>query len=104
MSELKLFGQGEMHLRVTAERLADRFGVTIQSQKPSVAYRESIRDAVSGEGGTRSNRAAMASLATSLSRSRPRAAARALPSPRGCMAERCRGSIFLLSKRARATP
>ena len=30
MSELKLFGQGEMHLRVTAERLADRFGVTIQ--------------------------------------------------------------------------
>ena len=30
MSEMKLFGQGEMHLRVTSERLADRFGVSIQ--------------------------------------------------------------------------
>ena len=50
MSELKLFGQGEMHLRVTAERLADRFGVTIQAGKPSVAYRESIRDAVTVRG------------------------------------------------------
>jgi elongation factor G len=50
MSELKLFGQGEMHLRVTTERLADRFGVTIQAQKPSVAYRESIRDPVTVRG------------------------------------------------------
>jgi elongation factor G len=50
MSELKLFGQGEMHLRVTTERLADRFGVTIQAHKPSVAYRESIRDPVTVRG------------------------------------------------------
>ena len=50
MSELKLFGQGEMHLRVTSERLADRFGVTIQANKPSVAYRESIRDPVTVRG------------------------------------------------------
>ncbi len=50
MSELKLFGQGEMHLRVTIERLADRFGVTVETQKPTVAYRESIRDAVTVRG------------------------------------------------------
>ncbi len=50
MSELKLLGQGEMHLRVTTERLADRFGVTIQTQKPSIAYRETIRDAVTVRG------------------------------------------------------
>src|SRR5271167_4299456 len=50
MSELKLFGQGEMHLRVTTERLADRFGVTINSHKPTVAYRETIRDAVTVRG------------------------------------------------------
>ena len=50
MSELKLYGQGEMHLRVTSERLADRFGVTIQTQRPAVAYRETIRDAVSVRG------------------------------------------------------
>ncbi len=50
MSELKLLGQGEMHLRVTTERLADRFGVTIETQKPSIAYRETIRDAVTVRG------------------------------------------------------
>jgi elongation factor G len=50
MSELKLHGQGEMHLRVTTERLADRFGVTIQTHKPAVAYRETIRDAVAVRG------------------------------------------------------
>ncbi len=48
--ELKLFGQGEMHLRVTAERLADRFGVAVETTKPSVAYRETIRDAVTVRG------------------------------------------------------
>ena len=37
-------------MRATAERLADRFGVTIQSHKPSVAYRESICDAVTVRG------------------------------------------------------
>jgi elongation factor G len=50
MSEMKLFGQGEMHLRVTSERLADRFGVTIHTQKPTVAYRETIRDPVTVRG------------------------------------------------------
>jgi elongation factor G len=50
MFEMKLYGQGEMHLRVTTERLADRFGVTIHTQKPTVAYRETIRDAVTVRG------------------------------------------------------
>ena len=50
MSEMKLYGQGEMHLRVTTERLADRFGVSIHTNKPTVAYRETIRDAVTVRG------------------------------------------------------
>jgi elongation factor G len=48
--ELKLFGQGEMHLRVTSERLAARFGVAVDAKRPSVAYRETIRDAVTARG------------------------------------------------------
>ncbi|MGD0639958.1 MAG: elongation factor G [Roseiarcus sp.] len=48
--ELKLMGQGEMHLRVIAERLAERFGVAVDSAKPSVAYRETIRDGVTVRG------------------------------------------------------
>jgi len=49
-SELKLHGQGEMHLRVTVERLAARFGVDIETTRPSVAYRETIRETVQARG------------------------------------------------------
>jgi elongation factor G len=48
--ELKLMGQGEMHLRVTIERLGARFGVAVETKKPSIAYRETIRAAVSARG------------------------------------------------------
>ncbi len=48
--ELKLLGQGEMHLRVVSERLAERFGVAVDAKKPSVAYRETIRDGVTVRG------------------------------------------------------
>jgi elongation factor G len=41
--EVVAWGQGEMHLRVTTERLADRFGVAITTQKPTVGYRETIK-------------------------------------------------------------
>jgi elongation factor G len=37
------WGQGEMHLRVAAERLSDRFGVAVTTHKPTVGYRETIR-------------------------------------------------------------
>jgi elongation factor G len=44
--EVVLWGQGEMHLRVATERLADRFGVSIVKQPPTVGYRETIRKPV----------------------------------------------------------
>ncbi len=44
--EVVLWGQGEMHLRVATERLADRFGVAIVKQPPTVGYRETIRKGV----------------------------------------------------------
>src|SRR6202048_2088694 len=40
--EVVMWGQGEMHLRVGTERLADRFGVPIVTRKPTVGYRETI--------------------------------------------------------------
>ena len=49
-SEMKLYGQGEMHLRVTIERLDDRFGVKVDTRKPTVAYRETIRETVTVHG------------------------------------------------------
>lgn len=50
MSQIKLYGQGEMHLRVALERLQSRFGVTVDVSKPSVAYRETIRHKVTVRG------------------------------------------------------
>ena len=48
--EMRLHGQGEMHLRVALERLAARFGVAVEARKSAVAYRETIRGSVSLRG------------------------------------------------------
>ncbi len=42
-AETILGGQGEMHLRVTLERLTNRFGVSVETREPQVAFRETIR-------------------------------------------------------------
>ncbi len=41
--EVVVWGQGEMHLRVATERLAERFGVSIVRRPPTVGYQETIR-------------------------------------------------------------
>ena len=48
--EMVLWGQGEMHLRVATERLAERFGVPVSTQPPAVGYRETIRKPISIRG------------------------------------------------------
>jgi len=48
--EVVIWGQGEMHLRVAAERLADRFMVPVTTRPPSVGYRETIRKPVTQRG------------------------------------------------------
>ncbi len=48
--EVVLWGQGEMHLRVVTERLAERFGIAIEKRKPSVGYRETIKKGVQQRG------------------------------------------------------
>ena len=44
--EVVLWGQGEMHLRVATERLADRFGVAVSTRRPSVGYNETIKKGI----------------------------------------------------------
>jgi elongation factor G len=44
--EVIMWGQGEMHLRVATERLADRFSVPIVTRKPTVGYRETIKKGI----------------------------------------------------------
>ena len=50
LSEIKLLGQGEMHLRVALERLAARYNVAVEVHKPAVAYKETIRHQVAVRG------------------------------------------------------
>jgi elongation factor G len=48
--EVVIWGQGEMHLRVATERLADRFQVPVNTRPPTVGYRETIRKSISIRG------------------------------------------------------
>jgi elongation factor G len=48
--EVIMWGQGEMHLRVAGERLADRYGVPVLTSRPSVGYRETIKTPIQQRG------------------------------------------------------
>jgi elongation factor G len=48
--ETRLTGQGEMHLRVALERLAAKYGIAVVSRPPRIAYKETIRAAVTVRG------------------------------------------------------
>ena len=48
--DVVIWGQGEMHLRVATERLADRFAVPVSTRPPTVGYRETIRKPISIRG------------------------------------------------------
>ncbi len=46
VSQIILWGQGEMHLRVTLERLQRRFGIKAQTGKRQIPYKETIRKSI----------------------------------------------------------
>jgi elongation factor G len=48
--ETVVWGQGEMHLRVATERLAERFGIAIERRRPTVGYRETIKRQIQQRG------------------------------------------------------
>jgi len=48
--ELILRGQGEIHLQVAIDRLKSRFNMAVQTRKPTVPYKETIRKPVSVHG------------------------------------------------------
>ncbi|MGH6877208.1 MAG: elongation factor G, partial [Rhizomicrobium sp.] len=43
LQEMSLAGQGEIHLKVAAERLASKYGLKITTHQPKVPYKETIR-------------------------------------------------------------
>lgn len=49
-AETVLHGQGEMHLNAAVQRLASNYNLKVTTQKPQVAYKETIRQAVHEHG------------------------------------------------------
>lgn len=45
-NEMVLWGQGEMHLRVTLKQLQRRFGVAVQTRPRQIPYKETIRKSI----------------------------------------------------------
>ena len=43
LQEMSLAGQGEIHLKVAAEKLASKFGLKISTHQPKIPYKETIR-------------------------------------------------------------
>ncbi len=50
LHQMVLRGQGEIHLRVAVERLASKYALKLNTQKPLVPYRETIRKATTQRG------------------------------------------------------
>ena len=99
--EVVMWGQGEMHLRVAAERLADRFGVAIETRPAERRLsRDHQEDRSSSAAGTRSSPAATASSATWCSTSSRCRAARASSSRTRSPAAWCRATTSRRSRRA----
>ena len=48
--QILLKGQGEMHLRVAFERLARKYGIVVERQRPRVPYKETIRQGIEARG------------------------------------------------------
>jgi len=46
IGEMVLWGQGEMHLRVALKRLQRRYGVTAETRRRQIAYKETIRKGI----------------------------------------------------------
>ncbi len=102
-AEMKLFGQGEMHLRVIVERLAGRFDVVVETKKPSVAYRETIREPVTVRGRHKKQSGGHGQFGDVMVEVTPRSRGEGFLSPRASTAARCRGSTSRRSRWARAT-
>ena len=48
MNETVLRGIGELHLRITLDEVADKYGIAVKTSLPSIAYRETIMGKAEG--------------------------------------------------------
>lgn len=49
-NEMVIWGQGEMHLRVTLERLEGKYGIAAETRKRKIPYKETIRKSITQRG------------------------------------------------------
>ncbi len=49
-NEMVIWGQGEMHLRVTLERLEGKYGISAETRRRKIPYKETIRKSITVRG------------------------------------------------------
>ena len=64
-------GLGELHLNVQFERMKRKYGVSVETEAPKIAYRETISRSAEGRAGIRNSRAAVANSETATFAWRP---------------------------------
>jgi elongation factor G len=50
LHQMTLLGQGEMHLRVAVDKLASKYGLKMETHKPQVPYKETIKKSTTQRG------------------------------------------------------
>jgi elongation factor G len=50
LHQMTLWGQGEIHLKVSVEKLASKYGLTLKTHRPQVPYKETIKRATTQRG------------------------------------------------------
>lgn len=50
LHQMALLGQGEMHLRVAVDRMASKYGLKLQTHRPQVPYKETIKRSTTQRG------------------------------------------------------
>ncbi len=50
LHQMTLLGQGEMHLRVAVDRLASKYGLKLQTHRPQIPYKETIKKSTTQRG------------------------------------------------------
>ncbi|NJM36284.1 MAG: hypothetical protein HC850_18105 [Rhodomicrobium sp.] len=95
-----LKGQGDMHLRLAAAKLKNRYNVEIETSSPKAAYRETIRGVADHHARHKKQSGGHGQFADIKVKIKPLKRGKASPSKRSSMAARCRVSSSRRSRPA----
>ena len=99
-SETILSGMGESHIQIATRRLAQKFGVSVDTELPKIAYRETITRIASAQGRHKKQTGGRGQFGDVYCRFEPRERGAGSSSPPRSLAARCPATICRPWKRA----